>query len=40
MHHLSKDTMYTMFSLAELEGFSNLFLFGIFRKDDDMVGMG
>lgn len=26
MHHLSKDTMYTMFSLAELEG-ENLFLF-------------
>ena len=39
MHHLSKDTMYTMFCLAELEG-ENLFLFGFFRKDDDMVGIG
>ena len=29
MHHLSKDTMYTMFSLAELEG-ENLFLFVLF----------
>ena len=39
MHHLSKDTMYTMFCLAELEG-ENLFLFDFFRKDDDMVGIG